>query len=50
MPNEQTPQSYDGSRISPEIRGQLGNLTPELAKGIRNVADAPPTPDKPKGK
>jgi len=43
------PQS-DSSRISPEIRRELPNLDPALAAGIRAVADAPPTPDKPKGK
>jgi hypothetical protein len=38
----QQPGDYDGSRISPEIRARLGDLTPELAAGIRKQADATP--------
>jgi hypothetical protein len=48
--NSQEPGNYDGSRITPEIRGDLKNFVPEIAKGVRAVADAPPTPDKPRGK
>jgi hypothetical protein len=40
----QTPQSFDNSRISPPIRSSLRDLDPELARGVRKVADAPMTP------
>jgi hypothetical protein len=30
----------DGSHISPEVRADLGKLTPELAAGVRRVADS----------
>jgi hypothetical protein len=29
----------DASHISPEVRADLGKLTPELAAGVRRVAD-----------
>jgi hypothetical protein len=45
----QTQGDYDG-RISNDIRRELANQSPEIAKGVRAVADAPQTPDKPKGK
>jgi hypothetical protein len=37
--NSQGPGSFDGSHISPEIRARLSDLTPELAAGVRRVAD-----------
>lgn len=40
MGNTATTGSYDGSRITPELRGALKDLDPELAAGIRKVADA----------
>lgn len=44
--NAQTPDSFDGSRVSPEIRNRLDDLDPELARGVRRVADESPTPNK----
>jgi hypothetical protein len=32
-------QPSHGSHISPEVRADLGKLSPELARGIRTVAD-----------
>jgi hypothetical protein len=36
--NGQAP--WDGSHASREVRAKLGDLTPELAAGVRRVADA----------
>ena len=36
---ESWPGAPAGSHISPEIRAELGKLTPELAAGVRRVAD-----------
>lgn len=44
MSNEQQQPKEDGSHISPAIRADLGKLTPELAAGIRRVADADKPP------
>jgi hypothetical protein len=44
--NAQVPESFDNSRISPEIRQGLRDQDPEIAKGVRRVADEPPKPSK----
>jgi hypothetical protein len=43
----QEPLDYDRSRITPEIRAALADHSPEIRAGVRAVADAPQTPDKP---
>jgi hypothetical protein len=37
--NAQGPGSYDGSHLSPDVRRALSDLDPDLAAGIRRVAD-----------
>jgi hypothetical protein len=44
--NAQVPESFDNSRISPEIRQALRDQDPQIARGVRRVADEPPTPKK----
>lgn len=44
--NAQRPDSFDGSRISPEIRRALADQSPEIRQGVRRVADAPAPPHK----
>jgi hypothetical protein len=46
----QAPLDFDSSRISPPLREALKDQSPEIAAGVKRVADAPQTPDKPKGK
>jgi hypothetical protein len=41
---EQTPQSFDSSRISPAGRRALQDHDLEIARGVRRVSDAPVTP------
>jgi hypothetical protein len=42
----QVPTSFDPSRITPEIREALHGQDPQIAKGVRRVADEKPTPNK----
>ncbi len=42
--NAQTPENFDRSRISPQIREALRDHSPEIREGVKRVADAPPTP------
>lgn len=44
MSNEQTPQSFDGTRLAPEVRRALADQSPEIRAGVKAVADAAPTP------
>jgi hypothetical protein len=39
--NGQPASKYDDSHLSVDVRAQLGKLTPELAAGVRRIADAP---------
>lgn len=42
--NSQAPADFDRSRIAPEIRQGLKDQSPEIAAGVKAVADAAPTP------
>jgi hypothetical protein len=43
---QQTPESYDNSRLSPAVRDALKGHDPEIARGVKRVADEPATPNK----
>jgi hypothetical protein len=44
MANEQTPQSFDGTRLAPEVRRALADQSPEIRAGVKAVADQPASP------